>query len=558
MADIFLSYSRSDADAAAKIVHVLEAEGWTVWWDTTMRVGAQWDEVIEREITIARCVLVIWSPISVTRRWVRVEANFALDRNKLVPVSIEGARPPLAFTLTHTTDLSGWDGDPKAPSVKAMIQCVSNMLSGVLTSAGEEWERIKASTDPAELRVFISAYQSYIKNAVDRLSELSDIAWATVLKNPDETALKNFLKLYYDSKHKEEAQKRLDDLERRQSPYGEKRLTVHERIAGTTSRDVLLALWHDEPEAVVERLLALGYMLVPLLEDWQPTKRWLRPGEPFRDFEAGPEMVVIPPGSFLMGSQDKEGKADERPQHQVTIPRAFAAGKHPVTFEQWDAAADALRLRPDDHSWGRGTRPVINVSWDNAQAYVDWLSKITGFFYRLLSEAEWEYACRANTAGPYAFGHSISKRQANFETLLRQGKTTPAGSYPANAFGLHDMHGNVWEWCQDCWNPSYAGAPDDGSPWLSGDCEKRVLRGGSFAMGRRACARRPATGVSRSIRVAERGFASRGTWLRGRWAGLRAIAKLQTPRHKLAGLLCLHGLHISLSMDRPHDARHCR
>ncbi len=185
-----------------------------------------------------------------------------------------------------------------------------------------------------------------------------------------------------------------------------------------------------------------------------------------------------------MGSQDKEGRADERPQHKVTIPRAFAAGKYPVTFEQWDAAADALRLRPDDRSGGRAMRPVINVSWTNAQAYVDWLSKITGFFYRLLSEAEWEYACRANTTAPYAFGNSISRKQARFETLLGgHGKTAPVGLYPANAFGLHDMHGNVWEWCQDCWNPSYAGAPDDGAPWLSGDCEQRVLRGGSFTDG---------------------------------------------------------------------------
>ncbi len=300
MADVFLSYSRSDADAAAKIVHVLEAEGWTVWWDTTMRPGDQWDEVIEREINEARCVLVIWSSISVTRRWVRVEANFALDRNKLVPVSIERARPPLAFTLTHTTDLSDWDGDPKAPAIRAMIQCVSNMLLGERTAAAEEWERIKTSSDPAEFRVFISTYQKgrHVKKAEGRLSDLGDIAWAAVLKNSDEAAFKDFLKLYYDSRHKDEAQKRLANLERRRSPHGEKRLTLQERIAATTNRDVLLALWHDDPDAAVERFHALGYLRVPLLEDWQPTRRWLRPGESFRDLEAGPEMVWCRQGGF--------------------------------------------------------------------------------------------------------------------------------------------------------------------------------------------------------------------------------------------------------------------
>ncbi len=137
MADIFLSYSRSDTGAAAKIVELLEAEGWSVWWDTRLRGGDSWDKVIEREIEAARCVAVIWSPISVTRQWVRVEAHFGLENGKLVPVIIERARPPLAFTLTQTTDLSGWDGEPASPQARDFVEAVRVML-----------ERSKASATP--------------------------------------------------------------------------------------------------------------------------------------------------------------------------------------------------------------------------------------------------------------------------------------------------------------------------------------------------------------------------------------------------------------------------
>ena len=138
---------------------------------------------------------------------------------------------------------------------------------------------------------------------------------------------------------------------------------------------------------------------------------------------------------------------------------------------------------PSDKGWGREHRPVIYVNWDDAQAYIKWLSSRTGQPYRLLSKAEWEYAARAGTTTAYAFGDSITKKQAQFWEGGRgsAGKTVEVGSFPANAFGLHDMHGNVWEWCQDCWNENYHNnAPADGSAWTTGDCGRRVLRGGSW------------------------------------------------------------------------------
>ena len=142
-----------------------------------------------------------------------------------------------------------------------------------------------------------------------------------------------------------------------------------------------------------------------------------------------------------------------------------------------------LDYRPDDESWGRGTRPVINVSWEDAQAYVSWLSSQTGEAYRLMSEAEWEYVARAGSQTAYSWGSDIGSNRANCEGCGSQwdpSQTAPVGSFQANAYGVHDMHGNVWEWVEDCGNFSYAGTPSDGSAWRSVDCSRRVLRGGSW------------------------------------------------------------------------------
>ena len=220
----------------------------------------------------------------------------------------------------------------------------------------------------------------------------------------------------------------------------------------------------------------------------------LPPGRVFRDCDVCPEMVVVPAGSFMMGSPPgEEGRADsEGPQRKVTIARPFAVGKFEVTFAEWDAcvAAGGCKHNPGDQGWGRGKRPVIDVSWDDiTKEYLPWLSRKTGKSYRLLSEAEWEYVARAGTTTPFSTGRTITPKQANFAGNYTYGgsakgvyrsKTIEVGSFPPNAFGLYDMHGNVWEWVQDCWNGSYTGAPSDGSAWTTGDCGRRVLRGGSW------------------------------------------------------------------------------
>ena len=210
-----------------------------------------------------------------------------------------------------------------------------------------------------------------------------------------------------------------------------------------------------------------------------------------RECDQCPEMVVVPAGRFRMGDLAGAGFLNERPVHDVTVS-PFAAGKYEVTFAEWDAcvAGGGCTHRPADKGWGRGTRPVINVSWDDTQAYVRWLSRETGKPYRLLSEAEWEYVARAGSTTKYWWGNEADHAHANYgkdeccEGMAagadRWVNTSPVGSFKANAFGLFDTVGNVFEWVEDCWNKHYNGAPADGSAWMSGDCDRHVLRGGSW------------------------------------------------------------------------------
>jgi formylglycine-generating enzyme required for sulfatase activity len=207
-----------------------------------------------------------------------------------------------------------------------------------------------------------------------------------------------------------------------------------------------------------------------------------RPGEVFRDCPDCEELVVAPPGEFEMGWADN---AAEAPVHHVVIARPFAIGRREVTFAQWDlcVAAGACKYNPSDHGWGRGERPVIDVSWDDLKPYIGWLSQKTGQTYRLPSEAEWEYAARAGSETPYWWGPEVGTGRARCQECggEQARQTAPVGSFRPNPFGLFDTAGNAAEWVQDCWNPSYRGAaPHDGSAWNDGDCTVHVLRGGSF------------------------------------------------------------------------------
>jgi formylglycine-generating enzyme required for sulfatase activity len=224
-------------------------------------------------------------------------------------------------------------------------------------------------------------------------------------------------------------------------------------------------------------------------------ERALKPGDSFKECDRDcPEMIIIPAGSFTMGSPESEtGRlAREGPQHEVTIAKRFAVSKSEVTWDEWGACVkygDCPHI--SDSAWGRGTRPVINVTWEQVKQYVAWLSKMTGQTYRLLTEAEWEYAARAGTNTAYPWGNEIGNGNANCSGCGSQWaddeenpKTAPVALFPPNAFRLHDMNGNVWEWVEDCYQSNYNEAPTDGSALITRDCINHVIRGGSWIVWR--------------------------------------------------------------------------
>jgi formylglycine-generating enzyme required for sulfatase activity len=253
--------------------------------------------------------------------------------------------------------------------------------------------------------------------------------------------------------------------------------------------------------AVIASLLLLLFQLPGAEAQHKTSRAGVGAGakDAFRDCATCPEMVVVPAGEFIMGSPASERgrNPDEGPQRKVTFAQPFAAGKYEVTFAQWDAcvAEAGCTHQPGDNDWGRGKRPVINVSWSDAQQFAGWLAKKTGKPYRLLTEAEWEYAARGTTRAtdpqsPFSTGATIHSSQANYDSNFVYGtgakmgvyrqKTVDVGSFKPNAFGLNDMHGNVWEWVADCYKDSYAGAPSDGSAVTSRSCTLNVLRGGAW------------------------------------------------------------------------------
>jgi formylglycine-generating enzyme required for sulfatase activity len=212
----------------------------------------------------------------------------------------------------------------------------------------------------------------------------------------------------------------------------------------------------------------------------QPTRTY---SEPLSSGGRAPVMVEFQADGFEMGSGVSSPHFDERPRHRVDLPR-FAISKHEVTFAEYDQFASASgRSLPRDNGWGRGERPVINVRWQDALAYTQWLSEQTGSRYRLPTEAEWEFAARSGSDARFWWGNEVTGSHANCFDCGGEWagvKTAPVGSFPASAFALNDMAGNVMEWVQDCYQPDYTGAPADGGAITTGDCSRRVVRGGAY------------------------------------------------------------------------------
>lgn len=330
--------------------------------------------------------------------------------------------------------------------------------------------------------------------------------WHVAIREASPAGYRAFLQLWPSSRYATEAERRLQLLDRTSEE------TAWNDASGNSTKDAYESYLRHFPtgsHAPAAISAIQGFTAShPLSTD---AEQQLKPLETFRECVDCPVMVVVPSGGFLMGSSDSDiaehrAYANEGPQHMVTISQPFALGKYEVTFAEWDAcvADNGCRgYRAGDQGWGRGTRPVMNVSWDDAKLYARWLSQKTGKTYRLASEAEWEYAARAGSSGRFFFGND-SKTLCKYANVADEAgsqnirgpggfvtwelcndgyaNTAPVGSFAPNRFGLYDMLGNVSEWVEDVWHDNYEGAPADGSPWLSGgNTQLRIARGGSFA-----------------------------------------------------------------------------
>jgi formylglycine-generating enzyme required for sulfatase activity len=322
-----------------------------------------------------------------------------------------------------------------------------------------------------------------VKVGPGRQSEAAE-AWAAVKDSTNVAVLAAYIARYKETFYAELARARINDLKA--------------QVAAKTEPTPKA----KSPEPVEQKTALVE---TPAQKPPSPTRpakpltenetRALKAKDTFKECDECPEVVVVPAGQFLMGSPgDEQGRRDdEGPRHKVAIANAFALGKFEVTFAEWDAciAAGGCKNKPGNHGWGGGKLPVFFVSWnDVTKEYLPWLSRKTGKTYRLPTEAEWEYAARAGTMTPFSTGTTITTERANFNGHYTYGNSAPSifrqkvvevGAFPASAFGLYDMHGNVWEWVEDCYKESYAGASLDGAAVASGDCSNRVLRGGSWS-----------------------------------------------------------------------------
>jgi formylglycine-generating enzyme required for sulfatase activity len=532
MADIFISYATADRETAKALVGHLEGLGYSCWWDREISAGKQFRIIIDEEISKAKAVLVLWSTHANESHWVLDEAGEGLEQRKLIPAFIEDVKPSLGFRQIHARVL--YDGDSidqasdfdklvadlraKIPdseqaansetSVNTPHQTQSeNQPPTILSPTQNEIPSISEKTISSPARrnsaallilgvvavgVVVSTllFQMYKRDggvnndiAAQQSRQIEALRQQVAsLKNTRDELAENEKQLAQARQAGSDfakLEKQLVSLKKESAVIKDKLKTAEAKLA--THKETLI------PPAVSTPPQAAKKPLQPTVSNSK-----YKPGEVFRDkFQdssgEGPEMVIIPAGRFKMGDIQGHGEKVELPVHEVVIGQPFALSRYEVSFEEYDRFAKAAsRELPSDESWGRGSRPVINVSWGDAQAYAQWLTEKTGHQYRLPSEAEWEYAARAGTKTDFWWGDDIGKNNANCDGCGSQWdnkQTAPVDSFKSNGFGLYDTVGNVWEWVQDCnhydYN-NYNNGPKDGSAWESENCGLRVLRGGSW------------------------------------------------------------------------------
>ncbi|MEE9380485.1 MAG: TIR domain-containing protein, partial [Hyphomonadaceae bacterium] len=381
MADVFLSYSRVDREKAQTIAQALEAEGLSVWWDKILHAGQTYDEVTENMLRDSKVCVVLWSAVSVKSKWVRAEATLGERSSAVVPAMLEEAERPIMFELTQTADLIGWDGDRSEERWKTFVADIRLALGPV-----DDAVEVEATPAPAPAPAL----------APDLDATIETTFWTSIKDGSDPADFEAYLKRYPEGHYSDLARNRLSALatsavEPEPAPI---LATPPPEIAAPVSPPVPTAsASKTKPSPVLLGAGAVGLLALILVgfgltggfgggnseatEDVESSVTASQSGT-FKDCETCPELIILPAGDFMMGSPTSEAgrAAYEGPRHEVTLP-AFAIGRTEVTFEQWDACVTAggcMGYTPGDRGFGRGSQPALGISWNDATAYVQWLS----------------------------------------------------------------------------------------------------------------------------------------------------------------------------------------
>jgi formylglycine-generating enzyme required for sulfatase activity len=503
---VFISYSRKDMAFAGRLEAALKARGFEVLIDRQeIYAFEDWWKRIEALIGRADTVVFVLSPDAVTSSVALKEVAYAASLNKrLAPIVCrrveDGAVPEvlrrLNFIFFDDAEQFGESTNKLADALETDINWIrqhteygeaerrwsaAGMPNGLLLQSptlefAEHWLATRPSNAPAPTRDI----QSYLITS-RRRARTSQRIWRGILAS-------TFTLL----------------------------VGVIAVLVAWINQDYLKAQWRWYTVTLPYAQKEVRPHVVSAEKE-----RALKAGDSFKECARDcPEMVVIPAGSFTMGGPTEF----EKPEHAVTIAKAFAVSKYELTFADWEACivgGGCNGYRPSDQNWGRGGQPLINVNWDDAQHYVAWLKAATGKTYRLLTEAEFEYAARAGMTTRYPWGNEVGKNNAACNACGSRWdgeQTAPVGSFPPNKFGLYDMVGNVWQWTEDCFHKDYKGAPTNSSAWLADngtDCTDHIVRAG--------CWDNPPS----VIRSANRGWTSTGA--RDKNIGFRIARTLDVP-----------------------------
>jgi formylglycine-generating enzyme required for sulfatase activity len=530
--DVFISYPHQDKATADAACAKLEAEGIRCWIaPRDVPPGAEWAEAIVDAIDSCRAMVLIFSSNTNASRQIRREVQQAFDGEKpVVPFRIEDVVPERS--LRYYMDSVHWLDALTPPLEQHLEKLAASVQALVRRATDGDVDKDRTLRD-AEVR------EQRLRNEADahkREAEGHDregaVAAAEHQRQEGNAAAAREAK---ENERKEKEAEPQGAKARRLRNEIEASNRVEEEARRSLPRSQARPQWSPaRPTVIAASLIGLAVLgavgvwlifvgptsvpapaLAPVVQapvrapapapvapvpvPVTPTKatdtplspateRALKPKDMFKECTNCPEIIVVPAGRFTMGSPANEQghSSDESPQHTVTFARQFAVGQFGLTFDEWDACVaggGCNGYKPFDEGLGHGRRPVINVSWDDARAYIVWLSNKTGKTYRLLSEAEYEYATRAGTTTMFPWGNDIGTNNANCNGCGSQwdGKqTAPVGSFSANSFGLYDMVGNVNGWTEDCYHDSYKDAPADGLAWTSSGCSMRVFRGGSW------------------------------------------------------------------------------